>query len=89
MATQNLILGDNMEWMKDKPDGYYGIGLVDPPFGIGADIAQNNNKGKNGYKLYKATNWDKRPTPEYWKEFLRVTKNKIISIIILKNDKYL
>lgn len=31
----NFYHGDCMEWMKDKPNGYYDLAVVDPPYGGG------------------------------------------------------
>lgn len=68
-----------MELMKQYQDKHFDLAICDPPYGIGADVAQNNNKGNNGYKLYRETNWDTiRPTAEYWKELFRVSKNQIV-----------
>lgn len=33
---------DNMELMKRYPDNYFDLAIVDPPYGIGADKAQNS-----------------------------------------------
>jgi site-specific DNA-methyltransferase (adenine-specific) len=70
---------DNMEFMKSKPDGYYDLAIVDPPYGIGADKAQNNGGEKFGYKKYKDSDWDNSiPTADYFKELFRVSKNQIV-----------
>jgi site-specific DNA-methyltransferase (adenine-specific) len=69
----------NMTLMSRYPDNYFDLAIVDPPYGIGADVAQNANKGKNGYKLYETTNWDnEKPNLEYWQELYRVSKNQIV-----------
>jgi len=70
---------DNMELMSRYPDNYFDLAIVDPPYGIGIDVAMNANKGKQGFKLYKGTNWDSAiPTIEYWDELDRVSKNQIV-----------
>ena len=33
----NLYNIDNMKFMVDKPDNYYDLAIVDPPYGIGWD----------------------------------------------------
>jgi site-specific DNA-methyltransferase (adenine-specific) len=44
----NIVhLGDCMAGMADKPDGYYDLAVVDPPYGIGQP-KQSNLKGYNG-----------------------------------------
>jgi len=81
---------DNMELMAKYPDNYFDLAIVDPPYGIGADEAQNNSaeqrikangktKAGRGYKLYKKSEWDNDiPNSEYFKELFRVSKNQII-----------
>ena len=81
---------DCMEAMKEMSDNQFDLAIVDPPYGIGADVAQNKAaenrkkaKGKNksgrGWKEYKKTNWDNAiPTNEFFIELLRVSKKQII-----------
>ena len=73
----NLYQGDCMELMKNTPDKYYSLALVDPPYGIGANKMTLGN-GKT--KTYRgASDWDKLPPPkEYFTELQRVSKNQII-----------
>ena len=70
---------DNMELMKRYPDNYFDLAIVDPPYGIGIDKAMNSNKGKQGFKQYKETEWDNEtPKQDYFNELFRVSKNQII-----------
>lgn len=77
---------DNMELMSRYPDKYFDLAIVDPPYGIKADIIQNELGGKKGftknagkYKKYHSTNWDNEiPTKDYFKELFRVSKEQII-----------
>jgi len=70
---------DNMELMSRYPDNYFDLAIVDPPYGIGADKAQNAGGDKWGYKEYKDTDWDSGiPSAEYFKELFRVSKNQIV-----------
>jgi site-specific DNA-methyltransferase (adenine-specific) len=75
---------DCIEGMKQYPDKHFDLAIVDPPYGINADLNQNNVK-KHGikyagkYKKYHTTNWDNEvPKENYWKELFRVSKNQII-----------
>lgn len=76
----------NMELMARYPDGYFNLAVVDPPYGISADVNQNNLGGKKGftkgagtYKKYHDTNWDEQvPNQEYFKELARISKHQII-----------
>jgi len=71
---------DCMEFMKDKPDNYYDLAIVDPPYGIGEDGLKNHSRGKKALPtLYSPKQWDNAtPTDEYFRELLRVSKNQII-----------
>ena len=74
-----LTLEDNMDLMARYPDNYFDLAIVDPPYGIGADKAQNSGGEKWGYKKYKATDWDSEiPPAEYFIELQRVSKNQIV-----------
>ena len=86
MYNINLYQGDCMDLMKQYPDKYFDLAIVDPPYGIDAD---NKNNGKNSDRhektskakinTYKKTNWDIAiPTEEYFAELKRVSKKQII-----------
>lgn len=71
---------DCMELLKQTPDNYYSLALVDPPYGIGE--SSNDNKGRSKLakaKDYGCKNWDDNaPDKHYFKELKRVSKNQII-----------
>jgi site-specific DNA-methyltransferase (adenine-specific) len=70
---------DNMQLMARYHDNYFDLAIVDPPYGISADKAQNNGGEKFGYKKYKDTDWDSSiPNEEYFNELKRVSKNQIV-----------
>ena len=71
---------DCMEILKQTPDNYYSLCIVDPPYGIGEDGLKNHSRGKLAKpKLYTPKNWDKSaPKKEYFDELIRVSKNQII-----------
>lgn len=75
---------DCIEYMKGLPDNAFDIAVVDPPYGIEDKISiggGSHTKSKTKFhNLYKEKNktWDKRPSPAYWKELLRVSKNQIV-----------
>ena len=63
---------DCIEFMKTKPDKYYDLAIVDPPYGIG--ISSNPVRQQHEKK-----DWDNAiPTPEYFEQLFRVSKNQII-----------
>lgn len=71
---------DNIEFMKTKPDKYYDLAIVDPPYGLGIDGQKEIKKGKKSdRKWHKQKNWDNAiPTYEYFEQLFRVSKNQII-----------
>ena len=73
----NLYLIDCMEFMKDKPDNYYNLAIVDPPYGIG-DFSNKKTSKKKYNKEYKITWNESAPTEKYFIELKRVSKNHII-----------
>ena len=42
----SLFHADCMDIMKQYPDKYFDLAIVDPPYGINRDKKQNKNKGK-------------------------------------------
>src|SRR5690606_8933117 len=74
---------DCMEGMKQFPDKFFDLAIVDPPYGI--DAANYTRGGKQfgnavtKSKDYGRKDWDKKP-PEriYFSELSRVSKNQII-----------
>ena len=74
-----------MEGMKEFPDKYFDLAIVDPPYGIGADITKEtkrirNTKYNKGNSIRKGYNkrWDFKPDSKYFIELFRVSKNQII-----------
>ena len=77
LELNKLYNMDCMIGMKDIPDKYFELAIVDPPYGIGANKMQLGN-GKR--KVYRgAEDWDREPpSQEYFNELMRVSKNQII-----------
>ena len=77
-----VFLMDCLDGMKQYPDKYFELAIVDPPYGINADSnAYKNgiNCKANGFKEYKKGAWDKgSPEPLYFNELFRISKNQII-----------
>ena len=72
---------DCMELLKQTPDNYYSLALVDPPYGIGEDGSKNHTRGKlavaKNYKPFYGNDL-KAPDKEYFDELFRVSKHQII-----------
>ena len=76
---------DCMDLMKTKPDNYYDLAIVDPPYGIGmSKELKLKTVGDKKWKLrrekgYKAKEWDEKiPDANYFNELFRISKNQII-----------
>jgi len=90
VPTSEVYLEDCVTALKRYADNHFDLAIVDPPYGIGADKAQNNaamqrikaegkSKAGRGWKLYADTDWDNEtPNAEYWLELFRVSKNQIV-----------
>ena len=72
---------DCMQGMKEFPDKYFDLAIVDPPYGIGESGGKNKSRGKlakpTDYKDYIG-NDSKPPNKDYFGELFRVSKNQII-----------
>jgi site-specific DNA-methyltransferase (adenine-specific) len=77
---------DCLEAMKQMKDNQFDLAIVDPPYGINADV-KNNGKNSDRHEktskakinTYRKTNWDNEiPKDNYFKEVKRVSKKQII-----------
>ena len=72
---------DCMEYMRTLPDKSFDLAVVDPPYGIGESGLKNHTRGKlavaKNYKAF-AGNDTQPPTPMYFEQLTRVSKNQII-----------
>ena len=68
---------DCMEGMKQFPDKFFELAIVDPPYGIG-DKFKGGANGKMNFNEIVNKAWDSAPSAEYFKELFRVSKNQII-----------
>lgn len=72
---------DCMEGMKQFPDKFFDLAIVDPPYGIGIDgqkacVCKNP---KHNRKQHIQKSWDSSiPDNTYFEELFRVSKNQII-----------
>lgn len=68
---------DCMDGMREFPDKYFDLAIVDPPYGIsitGMHMGRRKNGGRD-----KSKRWDDSPPSEdYFKELFRVSKNQVI-----------
>jgi site-specific DNA-methyltransferase (adenine-specific) len=78
---------DCMEGMKQFPDNFFDLAIVDPPYGIGVMTMNYTKSGAvrtHGYAAAKRRDyrkqaeWDVKPDQAYFNELFRVAKRKII-----------
>ena len=75
---------DNMSLMARYEDNHFDLAIVDPPYGINADVKNSQNKVQSKKsatksKKYGSQLWDSNiPTDEYFDELIRVSKRQII-----------
>lgn len=80
MPISQVYNMDCLEAMRQMKDKAFDLAIVDPPYGIkeSAHRAQSRTKLAKT-KCYNASKWDNEiPTPEYFQELFRVSKNQII-----------
>lgn len=77
MPISEVYNMDCMEYMKNIPNKFFDLAVVDPPYGIGAsEMTMGNGKNK---KYHKGKKWDSSPLDSsYFEQLFRVSKNQII-----------
>ena len=75
-----LILGDCIDTLKAMPDKSVDCVITDPPYGIGEADGKNKTRGCIASATdYGVLSWDDAPpSPEYFSEMIRVSRNQII-----------
>ena len=72
---------DCMQGMKEFPDKYFDLAIVDPPYGIGENGDKNHTRSvlakAKDYKAFSGMDL-KPPSEKYFDELFRVSKNQII-----------
>lgn len=72
---------DCMEGMKQFPDKYFDLAIVDPPYGIGQSGDKNHTRTKlatsKNYKSFFGGDVNP-PNKDYFDELIRISKNQII-----------
>lgn len=78
---------DCMEGMKEIPDKFFDLSICDPPYGIGCMSMNYTTSGAvrtHGYAAAerrdyrKQSQWDVKPSKEYFDELFRVSKRQIV-----------
>ena len=75
--------GDCMDLMRQTPDKYYDLCIVDPPYGIerfkkcSEKDLQTKSVHAKRFQNMEAVN-NNKPSKEYWNELFRMSKNQIV-----------
>ena len=75
---------DCMEYMKDIPDKYFDLAIVDPPYGIdiwrmGMGVGKSPKSSNIHNRKWSPKDWDSStPSKAYFAELFRISKNQII-----------
>ncbi len=79
IELNQIIHADCMDVMKDIPDKYFELAIVDPPYGLPERSGQGAGKLQNRIiqKMHQQ-GWDIAPDENYFKELFRVSQNQII-----------
>ena len=83
-SKSEVINGDCMDYLKDYPDDYFSLSLVDPPYGLkasdlvpGSDISSTGVARKQKKQRIIETIANIKPSLEYWDELFRVSNDVI------------
>lgn len=81
----DLRLADCMDLMREFPDKYFDLAIVDPPYGIKRLSTEENHDPKSKFRrsmsrmVDSAKKWNsEKPTQAYFDELFRVSKNQIV-----------
>ena len=75
----SLFHADCMEIMKQYPDKYFDLAIVDPPYGLGKKLKPRGGMIGKSFNGMGEHSWDAvPPQSEYWNELFRVSKNQIV-----------
>ena len=72
---------DCMEGMRQYPDKFFELAIVDPPYGLGGRVTEGGSTNSQARKFkdsYREKKWDTLPDKSYWLELFRVSKSQIV-----------
>jgi site-specific DNA-methyltransferase (adenine-specific) len=77
VPESKVFIGDCMDGMRQLPDKYFDLAIVDPPYGIGANKMTLGNGKRTVFR--GNDDWDRSaPDLSYFQELRRVSKEQII-----------
>jgi site-specific DNA-methyltransferase (adenine-specific) len=75
----DLFHADCMDIMKQYPDKYFDLAIVDPPYGINVNISIGRRKGDKKSNYHKFFGNDSSiPDLDYFEQLFRISENQII-----------
>ena len=81
LGSVSATCEDCMALMRRYPDKHFDLAIVDPPYGIGESGDTNHTRGKlavaKSYKAFAGGDIEP-PSPEYFAELRRVSRNQIV-----------
>ncbi len=79
-VTSCAFLMDCVDGMKQYPDNYFDLAVVDPPYGMIKNTYGSGKLSKAKFRCDKINHreWDVKPTKEYFDELFRISKNQIV-----------
>ncbi len=82
MIDNNLFLGDCKDFMANIPDDYFDLMIADLPYGHEINYFKRPQDMYRGAATRKRRypddlSWNIKLTPEYFKEFFRISKNQL------------
>ena len=77
IELNKIIHADCMDIMKDIPDKYFELAIVDPPYGIMNKTKRGTQRSPHKYKI-RAEKWDNKPDKKYFNDLKRISVNQII-----------
>lgn len=80
MALSQVFNIDCLEGMKQYPDKYFELAIVDPEYGLDVgNMKMGHKKGQDKITKYVKKDWDVKPAGgDYFNEIFRVSINQII-----------
>lgn len=78
MPVSEVYNMDCMDYMREIPDGFFHLAVVDPPYGLSPKSTRGSGKLKNRTLNRGDMRWDVRPPAEYFDELFRVSRNQVI-----------
>lgn len=80
MSSESIVYNmDCLKGMKQYPDKWFDLAVVDPPYGIGVDGQIKSTSKHGGRRSKEFKGWDNQtPDENYFNELFRVSKNQII-----------